>query len=448
MAEGVQTFSHCAWTFRWRSEDSISGRAQLEALSGALALGSLPLPEMTYCTHFVEALHPGTGLRLRFTAAGALASWHALQCSNSALVGADGARLPVDVTSHDFTYTNEYDGECSLVGGDEGSPGAPVAAAPSDAAIPLDLISQRTPILAFAAAPLYGSDLNDRGVVEVGVKLRVMDTYFLVLCRSFTRIDRDRVRLRDVRYFHAFAPAQPLRVLRDVQLRLGSVAQVSQAAAAGRPPLQLHRAMGSPVSPVGAGSSGAGGGGGGGGGWMGSGGATGSATGPPLPQGLPSFFADAAAAAVAAAAPPGDAALSPSSPQQQQAHPAALASPAAPHAASPPPLAFPSPPRAAVHPVVLASMRERAERQGLRVLDDGTHVSAAGGEACSAPGAGGSAPADFTAVWPARPGATQPPPLSPVALLQCEGPLPLLAVSAEDAFKTLAPQQRQEELLV
>ena len=30
----MQTFSHCAWTFRWRSEDSISGRAQLEALSG------------------------------------------------------------------------------------------------------------------------------------------------------------------------------------------------------------------------------------------------------------------------------------------------------------------------------------------------------------------------------------------------------------------------------
>jgi hypothetical protein len=387
-----ESFRHCGWIFRWRYGCKISCSRELEALSVALHTGALPLPEMTYASHFVEALHLRSGMRLSFTAQGALASWHALQTSNSPLVG--GSRVPVDVTNHDYTFTCEYDGE---VGGVAGGPAA--LASPSPASIPMDLITQRTPILAFASVPLFASDLSDRGTVEAVVKLRVMDTYFLLLCRQFTRIDRDRVRLRDTRYFHLFdagagaAGAQPpprSLLLRDVQLRVGGTAQV--AAAAGE---------------------GGGGGGSGGGGasqgspcsTLGTGAALQGSLG--LPVGLPSFLLP-----TAAEAPPS------------------------------PPLA----PRPAVHPTVLASMRERAEKQGLRVLDDGTLVGQEQ-EGGGLGGGGGAPPASPGAAWPARPGSTLPSQLSPAALLQCTGPLPPLAVTAEQSYAALQPLvHRAEEI--
>ena len=195
MVGAEEVFAHRGFTFRWRSGGCIANAGALEALAARVGARGLPLPEMTYDAHHLEVARGA--LRLRFSAAGALASWHALQQSNSAVVA--GSRLPVDVSSHDYTYTTAYDGELEGCAG-----GAPAPAAAAAAAIPLALISQRTPILAFASVPLFASDLNDRGTAEAGVKLRVMDDYFLVLCRAFTRIDRDRVRLRDVRYFCAF----------------------------------------------------------------------------------------------------------------------------------------------------------------------------------------------------------------------------------------------------
>ena len=92
-------------------------------------------------------------------------------------------------------------------------------------------------------------------------------------------------------------------------------------------------------------------------------------------------------------------------------------------------------------------MRQRAEKQGLQVLDDGTFVGASGPVGGCEGGAGGGAPPEYAAAWPARPGAVLPPPLSPVALQHSEGKLPLLAVTAEDAFASLQAEQLVEVIL-
>jgi len=412
-----QEFFHRGFHFKYIQDAKISNSSQLEALSAVLETGNIPLPEMTYGSHYLEVLRDDGGMKLRFDARGALLSWHALQKTNSLVV--DGELLPVDVTNYDYTYTSAYDGEfCLTEGGCEFSSAAP------SRTVPLELLKARGPILAFASVPLFASDLNDRGVVEVGVKLRVMDDFFLVLCRSFTRLDRDMVRLRDVRYFHKFGDRD---VLRDVQLRVGRAEDVA-------------RVLG-----------------------LGEGGVGGST----LPKGLPSFFLPSSPANPARGNSPGCAVTSPLPPPT-----------------SPPVSSNYS--RSPVHPVVLASMRERAAKRGLRVLDDGTIVgsddrvctmspegeshggseSGARGETQSpsalyathfaTPGKTGGGPLMYSPPplrplatspwgsqdaepWPARPGAS-PPPMSPQLLVWEGGPLSqALAITADDVFEALQP---------
>jgi hypothetical protein len=53
----------------------------------------------------------------------------------------------------------------------------------------------------FAQAVLYESDLDDNGVSQCSVKLRVMPRAWLVLLRFFLRVDGSMVRLRETRLF-------------------------------------------------------------------------------------------------------------------------------------------------------------------------------------------------------------------------------------------------------
>jgi type 2A phosphatase activator TIP41 len=398
--DAPSTFTHRGWTFTHASTARIAAAPALDALSSALALGAVPLPEMTFAANFLEVRHAASGFAVRFDAAGALGAWHAAQVASSAVVA--GAALPVDVTNYDCTYTTAYEGDGAAL----------PRAARADARLPLERLREQPPILAYARVPLFASDLNDRGVVEALVKLRVMDDAFLLLFRAYTRLDHVRVRLHDVRLYHAFgAPS----VLKDVQLRVAAVADVVAAGAGGALPAGPPSFFASPPAPA--------------------------------PAPAPGTPADAADAAPAASPPP------------------ARAPP------PPPPLAPPSPPPRTVHPVVLASMRERAARQGLFVTSDGEVVAAAVAAAPPAPehaasflspppaaraaggggggdgggggaGAGGAPPPAF-AMWPARPSTVLA--LSPPTLLaRAGGPdaenAPLnLDVSAEDVYDRVAP---------
>jgi hypothetical protein len=212
--------------------------SQYRALEDELQVGNVPLPEMTYARNFLEVRHAPSGLCLRFDAKGALRSWHSRQrrlygvpphsghaghaagAPDSAAAAAASAAAPdqphVDVTKHDWTYANEYEGDAL-------SP-APLLSLPSPSPLPLDALQRRDPILYYADVPLYASDLADRGIVECGVRLRVMSSgLFLLLLRTYQRLDRERVWLRDVRIAHtpdsSPTPSDLPLLLKDVQVR-------------------------------------------------------------------------------------------------------------------------------------------------------------------------------------------------------------------------------------
>eukprot|EP00887_Chlorella_sp_A99_P003428 scaffold7.g3428.t1 len=63
------------------------------------------------------------------------------------------------------------------------------------------LLMSRDPILLFDEITLYESELEDNGVSQVGLKVRVMPRCWFVLLHFFLRVDRVCVRLREARLF-------------------------------------------------------------------------------------------------------------------------------------------------------------------------------------------------------------------------------------------------------
>lgn len=120
---------------------------------------------------------------------------------------------PIGPTNFDWTFWNEYDGEVD----------GPVERAADGEGLPLSLLRRRDAILFFAELPLYEDDLHDKGEVAVSVKVRVMESCFLVLLRTFLRLDADRARLREVRWCHRTGSH---RFVKDVQVREADAATV------------------------------------------------------------------------------------------------------------------------------------------------------------------------------------------------------------------------------
>ncbi|GFH21631.1 uncharacterized protein HaLaN_18979 [Haematococcus lacustris] len=63
------------------------------------------------------------------------------------------------------------------------------------------LLMERDPILLFDEVVLYESDLDDNGVSQLSIKLRVMPRAWLLLLRFWLRVDGCMVRLRETRLF-------------------------------------------------------------------------------------------------------------------------------------------------------------------------------------------------------------------------------------------------------
>ncbi|KAF5828799.1 TIP41-like family-domain-containing protein [Dunaliella salina] len=221
--------------------------------------GIISLPEMLFNTSGVSLAHEPSGVAITFTAMDALRGWrqedlpplqvkvaHAWQKARLAEIQAQNAvRL-----EYDWTYTTPYSGTVlpsaavartpvvdSLK---EGSLATPAARVPLDESVTegqetepstsgastlqgseqqgdnnrelpvweetsetIDraLLMEREPILFFDEAVLYESDLDDNGVSQCSIKLRVMPRAWLVLLRFFLRVDGSLVRLRETRLF-------------------------------------------------------------------------------------------------------------------------------------------------------------------------------------------------------------------------------------------------------
>jgi hypothetical protein len=255
----TEAFSHGGLTFAYAS-GPIASEPQRERLAAA-ATGRAPLPEEVYLNH-VAVSCPAAGWTLRLDAAGALRAWHAAQVASGTYPGRDGGGP--DPTCFDWTYSvGEYDGDVSFgeslsaaagqlqqqtwvtappaVGAGDGAPGA-AADTPHAPSLPLAKLRRTdVPILFYASVPLYADELHDRGRTEAVVKLRVMSDCFLLLARTYTRVDGVRVALRDVRWYADLPPGgggsggMLLTLLKDVQVRQADMGRLR--AAMGLPPL-------------------------------------------------------------------------------------------------------------------------------------------------------------------------------------------------------------------
>ena len=188
MSNDLRQFQIFGFDFSVFDSDTIADAQSLSSLSTLLNLGNVPLPEMIYARNFLSIKHEESGLNISFTATGALKAWNTRQIRT---LGEDA----ISVEKYDWTYSCDYNGDCNL----DASSGKN-----SELGLPMERLTRRGPILFFATFPLFASDLNDRGLSECTIKLRVMEDCFLVLIRSFVRVDRERVYLRDVRYCHVF----------------------------------------------------------------------------------------------------------------------------------------------------------------------------------------------------------------------------------------------------
>jgi TIP41-like family len=234
-------FQHRGWSFSSVS-GSIGARADLEKLArnlvistssshgsdggreGACSEFKAPLPEQTFSSNYLLVRHEKSGFTLRFDAAGALREWHKAQTSKYG--GAEGKEI--SAVNFDWTFAEGgYDGNLLIDKGTSASAepceagATPQLERPSarqsatlrttlcsdsdpSGGLPMDLLTRRDPFLFFSSFVLYADDLHDKGVVECSVKIRVMESVFLVLLRTYLRIDADRVFLRDLRYCHVF----------------------------------------------------------------------------------------------------------------------------------------------------------------------------------------------------------------------------------------------------
>lgn len=107
----------------------------------------------------------------------------------------------------DWTYTTKYKGELLQHGA---APTSSLAEA-TTAEIPLAMLQRPDPILWYDTLPLFEDELHDNGVASLTVRVRVMDTCFLVLLQFWLRVDDTIVRVYDTRLFHAFGTDHLIR---------------------------------------------------------------------------------------------------------------------------------------------------------------------------------------------------------------------------------------------
>ena len=237
----------------------IAGEADLAALRARLAThpaGPAPaLPEQTFAGSYFRATHAPSGVRLEFTAAGALTAW--LDAGEAPLkvreAAAWRASREADITAHaaptlayDWTFTSPYVGDTTRTGG--AAPGAsppPVSWRP--AARPLDrgVLTARDPILLWADVPLLESELDDHGASATGVRVRAMPGAWFALARCYVRVDGVAVRLVEARILATWdarggpgggGDPPPPRVVREVRRSGGTFADLRAGGAPGDGP--------------------------------------------------------------------------------------------------------------------------------------------------------------------------------------------------------------------
>ncbi|SPO02800.1 related to TIP41 - negatively regulates the TOR signaling pathway [Cephalotrichum gorgonifer] len=182
----------------------------------------IPVPEMIFGDNLVLLRHAPTGWTLAFNAFDALDAVgkdasNMLQVAYAQEWASSRDNVKEVVNPFDWSYSSTYDGTLA--------PGS-ASFAPTERAIPLELLKRRDPILFFDEVVLYESELDDNGISLYSVKVRLHEKRMLLLARLFVRVDNVIVRVRDTRVYVDFETDE---VIREYTAREDSFANVKQA---------------------------------------------------------------------------------------------------------------------------------------------------------------------------------------------------------------------------
>ncbi|KAG1667373.1 hypothetical protein FOA52_001433 [Chlamydomonas sp. UWO 241] len=230
----TETTSIHGWTITTVKGPIIADR-DTEAFSKSLGEGTPALPEMTFDRSSVVLVHEASGVSISFSARDALRAWRAEDLPPLQVASAQAWRSSrlneieqqqAVQQAYDWTFTSPFAGTVSSTSG------APPEWSDTSEAINRGLLMERDPIVFYDEVVLYESDLDDNGVSQMTVKLRVMPKCWLVLARLWMRVDGLMVRLRESRLFCRHdTPAGALTVLRETRHAEGTFETLRAAGA-------------------------------------------------------------------------------------------------------------------------------------------------------------------------------------------------------------------------
>ncbi|KAG6039708.1 hypothetical protein E4U41_002203 [Claviceps citrina] len=205
----------------------ISKAGAIDSLTEKLGI---PVPEMIFGDNLVSVAHRPSGWSIAFTTPDALdavdkTDRHMLKVAYArdweSTRETQTHKIRDVVKPYDWSYSTTYAGTVTTSQTSQ----TPALAPSPEAAIPIELLKRRDPILFYDDVVLYESELDDNGISMYSAKVRVHEERMLLLGRLFMRLDNVLVRIRDTRVFVDF---QTQRVIREYTAKEASFEDVKR----------------------------------------------------------------------------------------------------------------------------------------------------------------------------------------------------------------------------
>lgn len=221
------------WLIACEQTSPISGAA---SIARAEECTGVPSPEMVFYENAIVLYHIQSGCKLTFDATSALSCVSGrrsdVKVANSkgwdarpAHQRVDEHGKPIEVLDVDFdwTYLTDFCGRLRSVPVPTPASNEHESASPA-ISIPTAKLASRGKILWHASVQLYASELDDNGLVDATVRVRVMDDFFFLLFRCWLRVDRVLVRSHEVRVYSEFGSDV---IIREQVLKENSYAELA-----------------------------------------------------------------------------------------------------------------------------------------------------------------------------------------------------------------------------